>query len=286
MKFTKTVLIISSVLALLISGCGGGSGGSGSIPTYTTSSGLPTVSSTKAINALSVLGNIGFGSAFLLLATFDGNKEAKTTLNEPQASCTWTDSVSYWELTCVVWDLFGSADSADHKCDVTGIADPDGISFDIFYDCYDFSPADNFTLDGSFGVVATMDLSSFGVGSSVKSFAKNSKADANGQCQLSDESNEYTSGLDADESATCSWEESTSPICTEANAYSKMEFIVGSRSLTLTDECGSYNMTPGTTLKSNDCLVSNTQFTASLNIYGKFNGELIDKYYNINCAAN
>jgi hypothetical protein len=74
-----------------------------------------------------------------------------------------------------------------------------------------------------------------------------------------------------------------SPSCTQANAVSIVEWVVGSRGINMTDACGTYDVEPGTSATMAFCMPSNSQFIMSSTMAGTINGATLDENIDVDC---
>lgn len=274
MKLMKGVAVVAGMLALMIAGCGG----SGTTTNGTTT---PAATSAKSANAAATFVNVGSTITSLVWQSFGQQGAgivAKTAQDGVMVQCDWASLEATWTLDCVVWDSQGSATSSDHICNMTGSLDTQNLRFDINYDCYNFNPTGDLTVDGNYNAVITISQN-FGAQTANTCSCKGvntTKQDS--ECTIEDNVTEFEC-----DGMTCSWDTNTTPLCAAANADVVSVVTVGSRGVTVTDPCGTYTYSPGTTMNSQICTPTDTNVTFTFILDGVFNGEDVNITYNVDC---
>jgi hypothetical protein len=274
MKWMKGVIVVAGMLALMIAGCGGGG-------TTDTSTDTPAATSAKSASAAATFINVGGAITGLVLQDF-GQQGAgmvtKAAQDGVMVDCDWASLEATWQLDCVVWDSQGSATSSDHMCNMTGNLDTQNLRFDLTYDCYNFSPTGDLTIDGNYTAVITVspDFGTQTVNSCSCKGVDATKQDS--ECTIEDNVTEFEC-----DGMTCSWDTNTTPLCAAANADVVAVVTVGSRGVTVTDPCGTYTYSTGTTMNSQICTPTDTNVTFTFILDGVFNGQDVNITYNVDC---
>jgi len=277
MKFAK--LFVLAVAMIIAAGCGSSSG---TTSNTNATADTPASTSAKSAAALMSFGSTGINGIGSVMGTFSGNAGASSIKSESTSvniSCNWAEVASLWNFTCVAWDSQGSATSDSHKCDIVGSMNADTYSFDIAYDCYTLMVDENTTVDGNYAASITID-SSFFSDEAAMTLGKGYKTDTqtSDECSLSDASTDFE---DADSS--CTWDNSSTPICVAQDAIFTLSYTVGARGVTVIDECGTYTLGSGTNMIGHGCELSDVQMDVSFTLDGTFNGEDVNTVYNVSC---
>lgn len=281
MKWMKGVAVVAGMLALMIAGCGGGSTPS--------SSDTPAASSAKTMNVLGGMSSLLYESMFGIMGTYEGGAaivakslETLKVGEEPRISCNnWIQVAAGLQFECVVWDSLGSATSADHKCDITGVWASPAYQFDLTYDCENFNPDSDVTVDGSYTVVFTISEEAFAsqtVKACLGKHTDTTKAVA--ECAIEDAATEFES-----DGATCSWNNETTPLCATQDALFSAQITIGADGVTVVDPCGTFNFGAGTTMTTTGCTPTQTLINMTFTLNGTFNGQVVSETYNVSCEG-
>ncbi len=273
MKWMRGIAVAAVIVAM--AACGGSSdsstGGGGTTGT------TPAATSAATMAAMTNASMWMYGTALGIPGALPTAMVVKET-TYGNVSCTGT----YSGFECVIWDSLGSATSSDHKCDVTGSMDAMGNSFTLAYDCVNFNPDTSVTVDGNWTVDMTVsDMGSMASASVEKDVTKE---DATGGCDVESVADVCGSSMTVGE-GTCSVECGSSAACDAGSALMTMTWTVGSRGITMTDDCGTYVIDPGTTSSIYLCSASSTGFVISFDMSGVINDGAVDEVITIDCSG-
>ncbi len=263
--FLKSVVVSASalLLAATIAACGGGSDGT------TANNTTPTTTAPAATSAAAksmTLGLAQYTQALLTQAMNAMGAGAQVVKTDPTINCTAIDDYSG---TCTITDAFGGS------CTMTLSANQTWDLFTLNMSCDNFVPESPALVDGDFTATATVNQDPY---ASVKTnpWVAKTDTDASDDCSLTDA---------MDYPPECS--DSQGETCSEAEATVYLEYLVGARGLSVTDECGTYEMGSGTTMTTALCADLNSLlylFTFTLN--GTFNGSNVNESYSMDCDFN
>lgn len=239
-------LAVALVLLALVAACGGGSSA--------TDGTTPTATSTKSIAATSMVMSVGYQAYAQVLAALGGGGAmvVKETGSDITFSCSET---TYASFVCTGTDMSGGS------CTVTGSATESLNSFTMSFDCNNFHPDSDTTIDGSFDVGITVYNGPAAM--TTKSIALTKEAEA-GECTIADDATSYGG---CTEGGTCT--------SSSANLAAILSFTVGSDGLVVTDSCGTFTYGSNFSVDENLCIESTT-FIMGFNMEGTFNGETVD----------
>jgi hypothetical protein len=269
MKKIAGMMVAVAAIALIAVGCGG-SGDS------TNTSTTPSATSTTTVSAMS---NAGLWMSEMVGAIPGALGGTGASVKTTAGSIQCTGTLGGFE--CVIWDDLGSATSSDHKCDITGSYDDTVYGFDLTYDCYTFEPATGVSVDGNWTASITINNSATATSASKNVYA--AKADDSSDCDVENVSNAcgetYTF-----EGGSCTATCGGAAMCTTANAIALVEWTVLERGITMTDACGTYVISAGTTSSMAFCMPSDSQFIMTSTMSGTINGSIIDENIDIDCT--
>lgn len=270
MKRTVGMLAVAVIVALVAAGCGGG-GSSGSSST-------PTATSAKTLNAMSNAGQWMNETTGLILGAVPNTGASAKVISGSNIQCTGT----YGGFECVIWDdQGGSATSSDHKCDITGTYSQAFYAFDLAYECYTFYPISDTMVDGNWTASITVNYNNLNAAATAGDV--NVVKQTAGSCDVSDVSNACDRTVNFD-GGNCEVVCDGTTSCTEAAAMTIVVWTVGSRGVTMTDACGTYEVETGTSSTMAFCMPSNSNFIMSSTINGTINGSSISESVDVNCT--
>lgn len=252
-----TAVAIASMTAA--AACGGGdSTTSGTTPTST-----PAATS-AAVKSMSI-GVVQYTQDVLTQA-MNAMGGAAQTIKEATYSVSCTVLGDY-SATCTVNDGTGG------YCDIAFNMNQAGNAFDMEMSCYDFHPATNVVVDGDYSVTVSV---------SDTAFASASMAAKSEPSTAKVESEDCTITEDMTYPPECS--DAQGQTCTEAASTIFMEFLVGSRGLSVTDECGTYVFGSGTTMTTALCGdLQSYIYLFTFTLDGIFNGSAVSEIYSMSC---
>lgn len=256
---TKKIVVTVALLAL-VAACGGGgsssSGGSTTNPTPTSSKSIGA--DLKAMNVVyqafgTISGKI-FPSAMVTKTTDSGSEITLT--------CSSTNPASF---ACT------ATDSSGGTCNVTGSANEATLLFTMTFDCTNFHPETETTIDGSFTATVTVASGAAAMTTKSTGFVKATDSGSDsGTCTIADDSSTLEgAGLSCTESGTCSADAS--------NFIASVDVTVGSSGLKLVDVCGTYEYGAGFKIGSSFCMTAGTSdIVMNFTVNGTMNGASAD----------
>ena len=275
MKRITGMLLVVGIVALVAAGCGSSDSSTddGVTPSVT-----PAATSTRTLSAMTNATMwMSNSSVAIPAAIASASASVKLTSEEDMISCLGNAG----NFECVIWDASGNADSADHKCVITGSYSESPYTFNLDYDCYTYEPASDVVVDGNWTAILAVNDST-----TASASAKNAavaKEDTSGTCEvedIADACGETFTTEDGSCTVTCG----SNTACSAATAMATVEWTVGSRGVSMTDVCGTYDITVGTTSLMAFCMPSSTQFLMSSSINGTINGTAINENIDVDCT--
>lgn len=269
MKRISGILMAAAIVAFIAAGCGGSSSSNNGGTT-------PPATSSTTMTAMANASQWMSDTTVLIQSALNGTTTSVKTVSGNNIQCTGT----YGGFDCTIWDDLGSSSSADHKCDVTGTYNTTLYSFDLDYDCYTFEPATNVSVDGNW--TASISFNNTNTATSASKDAGTAKATSD-SCDVEEISNVCGQTYTFDGGSCTATCDGTSS-CTSSNALVVIEWTVGSRGITMIDECGTYVIASGTSATMLFCMPSNYQFIMSSTMNGTINGTSVDQNIDIDCT--
>ncbi len=248
----KFSLAVAVVALLAVAACGGSDSGTGTTTNPTATSAKSVAADMKAVSmayqAYSEIAPVIFGGAAQVV---------KTSSSGINVICSDTSSAS---VACT------ATDSSSGTCIVTGSATEATYTFELTFDCTNFHPDSDTTVNGAFTAsiiyhtgAAAMTTKNSG------SLKLTSNKTASDECTISDEDTSIYDGM-CTEGGTCSAD--------SANLLVRLELTVGSRGLTLVDLCGTYEYAAGFNMSTNLCMTEGTSdLIMNFAVDGTLNGE-------------
>lgn len=279
----RVLLIVVGILSLAVVHCGGeGDGG-------TTT---PSATSAKAANAVGAFGQLSQSMVNIITATAPpppAGQSAKvvTTSSDGLVTCDW-NQLAVWEFDCAVRDGVESTGTGascqsgeEGCCDVSGEWQYPDFEFVLSYDCHNYHPANQISVDGNYTL--TMSFSQTTAQTSA-SAAKAVSKQASAGCTISDDIDCSSPQSFSQGGITCEFNCDSTPVCSQAFAMFLITIEVGDRGLTMTDECGTYTWTEGTQMSGAWCIdyATNT-ISVTFNVNGTFNNQSVNQNYNLDC---
>ena len=249
---TKKLAVAVALLAL-IAACGGGSdsgGGGGTNPAPTSAKSV--AADMKALNmayqAYSNIAPIIFGG---------GAQVVKETSSDIAVECSDTSSASF---SCTATDSLGGT------CTVTGSATQATYTFEMAMNCTNFHPDSDTTIDGDYTATVIYHAGAAAMTTKNSGFLKLTGNKTTGdECTIEDNDTSIDDGT-CTEGGTCE--------ASSNNLIVRLEFLVGSGGLTITDPCGTYSYSAGFNMSSNLCMTEGTtNFIVNFSVEGTQNGE-------------
>ena len=283
MKLFKMLAVSVAIFAM--AACGGGDStttdGGGSTTT-------PGVTSAKTTNAMSNATVWMYENTmnFRTLLAGGATASVKETYTDEadRVSCTVEPAGTF---ECRIWDAEGSLTSSDNVCVVKGSFD--AISYfmtSATYDCYNYNPEAGVLVDGKWVAEFIVNEAAMSTASVSKSV---NKEDTSAGCEVEDVEDVCGQTVDTGgASCTVLCGELT---CTSAEAVVVISWTVdATRGLTMTDECGTYEFSPGFVSATNICLdaasASSMTMSMSFDINGSINGEAFEQDMSVDCTIN